>query len=696
MDERNEIDKLESKLSIRLPLEKEIASIGSQEPCYVINKRKQIIGLNLVGLGLKSIPKEVYNLKHLIQLNLGVNLLKEISNEIIEIAELNTIGLYDNKFEDFPDTLLEHPKLQKIYIQNNHISELSIKKLEEAKLELLLLRGNPINIPPEFIDDSNPQKILSYLKSLENNSRKISEVKIILVGDGSSGKTSLVKRIINNEFDIQESQTHGININPWIIRLAEFEQPIKINFWDFGGQEIMHATHQFFMSKRSIYFLILNAREEPNPEYWLKSIRSFGGKSPIFIIINKIDENPSFDLNRKFLSSKYPSIIGYFRTSCLNEEGIPELKNRVLNSLHEIPHITENWSSNWFKVKETLEKSESAFISLDDYQDLCTKHKITNANEQQVLIEFLNDLGVILHFKEMNLYDTHVLDPLWITTAVYKILNSETLAKNSGVLSFKDLEQILYKSSKKYSYPKSKFKYIMELMKKFELTYEVDDNNFLIPDLLPVQEPEIAINNSRKIVINIQYEFLPKSILPRLIVNMSEDIHDGLRWRTGVILKDSKLNSTAIVRADYDKNELKIIISGNRKREYLSIIIHFINRINSSFENLNCKEMLPLPDNPNIQVSVNHLYRLEELNQETYFPDGADKQYKVKELLGGLSEKKGTEEELLLLLSKIGNKLDDQETLLKKANDIVQLKPNFFGIGLDLNAVVDKFRKKTK
>ena len=54
----------------------------------------------------------------------------------------------------------------------------------------------------------------------------------------------------------------------------------------------MHATHQFFLTKRSLYLLVLDARltqEENRVEYWLKIIQSFGGESPVLIVGNKGD-----------------------------------------------------------------------------------------------------------------------------------------------------------------------------------------------------------------------------------------------------------------------------------------------------------------------------------------------------------------------------------------------------------------------
>lgn len=131
----------------------------------------------------------------------------------------------------------------------------------------------------------------------------------------------MVKKIFGEEVDGNEPQTQGINISKLPVNNGERE--IKANFWDFGGQEIMHVTHQFFLSKRSLYILVLDGRKDEKPEYWLKLIENFGGDSPVLVVINKIDENPAFELNRKFLQEKYPSIIdkGFYRLSCKSNEG---------------------------------------------------------------------------------------------------------------------------------------------------------------------------------------------------------------------------------------------------------------------------------------------------------------------------------------------------------------------------------------
>jgi internalin A len=218
----------------------------------------------------------------------------------------------------------------------------------------------------------------------------------------------------------------------------------------------MHATHQFFLSKRSLYILVLDGRRDEKTEYWLKHIESFGGDSPILVVLNKIDDNPSFEVNRKFLQEKYKGIKGFYRVSCAEGKGIKEFTGALNNALANVELIETTWPETWFTVKMHLENMTDNFISIDEYKELCTEEKITEKPDQDTLVDFLNDLGVVLHFKDFELLDTHVLEPKWITNAVYKIINSDKLAACNGVLKLNLLDEILKKEEEDdydYYYP---------------------------------------------------------------------------------------------------------------------------------------------------------------------------------------------------------------------------------------------------
>ena len=82
-----------------------------------------------------------------------------------------------------------------------------------------------------------------------------------------------------------------------------------------------------------------------------------------------------------------------------------------------------------------------------------------------------------------------------------------------------------------------------------------------------------------------------------------------------------------------------------------------------------------------------------------FVPEGADKRYDVQELLGRLPSKERLEEEILKTLLELkGQLITDRASFLREANRIVEVKPNFFGVGVNFNALADRFfaRKKER
>jgi len=239
---------------------------------------------------------------------------------------------------------------------------------------------------------------------------------------------------------------------------------IKLRLWDFGGQEIMHATHRFFLSKRSLYILVLDGRKDEKTEYWLNHIESFGGASPVMVVLNKIDENPGFDVNRKFLREKYRGIKGFYRVSCATGDGIKEFTHELKQAVDAVEIKSTPWGRAWFQVKQRLENMKEDFISYKEYRQLCGDANVPDNAGRETLVEFLNDLGVIVHFKDLELNDTHILQPRWVTEAVYKIINSPRLASGKGVLDPDHLPGILKKKRvDDFEYPPEKYRFITGL-----------------------------------------------------------------------------------------------------------------------------------------------------------------------------------------------------------------------------------------
>ncbi len=652
-------------------------------------------GLDCSDNQLIELPKEIARLTNLQYLYYSNNQLTEFPKEIAQLTNLKDLNCSNNQLTELPEEIAQLTSLQGLDCSDNQFTEISETIVFVKRLEYLYLRNNPLkNIPKEIYDERNCLTPLrDYLNSLKAETKELNEIKVLLVGDGGAGKTSLQRLLTKEKFNPQESQTHGINIKH--LKIIADGTPITYRLWDFGGQEIMHATHQFFLSRRSIYIVLLNAREEPNPEYWLNHIKSFGGNSPVIVVINKIDENPAYQVNEKHLKTKYPNIIDFFRVSCCENKGIAEVKNSLRNIVRTIDDLNVKWAVSWFQVKEHLENMTEHFISYDGFTDLCKHNGVYEPSTQTTLVEYLNDLGIILHFKDLALLDTHVLNPEWVTYAVYKIINARKLAENYGILTPLQIREILHtEQEERFTYPSSQLNYIIELMKKFELCFKLANGAILIPDLLAVQEPDFDFDTTDVLNIVVSYDFLPKSILPRLMVNLHNDIIDNFYWRTGFVIKDDTLKTSAVIRADYDAKEISIVINGEQKRDYLSIILFIIRKISQSFKGLNDKVNIPLENNA--KVSYEHLLLLESKGMNEYLPDGSDEVIDVQKTLGLVRSNNSTEEQILVLLEKLVADKDDEKDVLQKANEILFLKPNWCGVGLNVNAIVSMFLQRRK
>ncbi len=576
--------------------------------------------LHISNNRLIDLPSEIGLLRYLEDLDVHDNEITVIPAEIENLQELRSLDLSNNKILTLPPEIGKLKKITFLDIHNNSLKALPSEFRRFKHLRNFNLRGNLLQIPPEIQQRYwDPKSTLDYY--FESIKKPLREAKLLMVGQGAVGKTSLIQQLLHGIFDQNQNKTEGISISQWAIE--ERQQPIslsvenrvsiKLNIWDFGGQEIMHATHQFFLTKRSLYLLVLDSRltqEENRVEYWLKIIHSFSDESPVLIVGNKIDQHP-LDIDRTGLQKKYPNIVGILETSAATGAGIEELKQAITGQVNNLPHVRDLLPETWFTVKTKLEElgKQSNFITHDKYLELCAENEVSDETSQRTLIGFLHDLGVVLHFQDdPRLEALGILNPQWVTNGVYKILNSHALFQNKGVLTISMLDDILNLPE----YPRGKRLFIVDMMKKFELCYDIEaDKTFLVPDLLPKDEPAdlkfIGIP-----AFEYAYPVLPSSVITRFIVRMNQKIENHFVWRTGVVLKIGE--NKALVKADIEDRKITIAIDGIEytRRDALSAIRYQLDEIHGSIKGLEPQKRVPISEAPNADpLDYDYLLQLE-------------------------------------------------------------------------------------
>jgi internalin A len=449
-----------------------------------IGQLTNLQSLDLSYNQLSALPEGIGQLTNLRELKLGDQLfggnkLTTLPPEIGQLTNLQSLDLYNNQLSTLPEVIGQLTNLQSLDLSRNQITEIP-ESLEMLPLiKTLDLRRNRLPISPEILGPSNLDRppgaiedIFNYLRQLRSGEvRPLNEAKLLLVGQGSVGKTSLIKRLIDNQFNPAQPQTDGLNVRNWSVHVNS--KDVRLNVWDFGGQEIYHATHQFFLTKRSLYILVCNCRtseEENRLEHWLKLIESFGGESPVIIVGNKCDEQP-LDINRKALRDKYPNIKAILETSCQTADGIDQLHKAIRAEVGQMREVYNLLPLSWFEVKERLETLDRDFISYNEYIGICYQNAISEERNQEQLIDLLHDIGLVLNFREHPLLqNTNVLNPDWVTTGIYTLLSDPDLKTQAkGQLTLADMSRILPAER----YPAERHKYLVDLMKEFQLCFEL-------------------------------------------------------------------------------------------------------------------------------------------------------------------------------------------------------------------------------
>lgn len=677
---------LESLTNGLKPFEGNVDAVWRRNNAFALNAQGRLIALSISGkddLTLLEIGSEASELEYL-YLAGNKNLKKIIFKAPLpKLAHLNVS-------ECTLETPLHLPAgcevLKQVYFRQNNLSQvvfqgnypalqlidLSENRLERfelpmgaANLEYLYLQKNPsIAAPPAEIAKQGSEAVLNWYGA---NKKVFKEIKVLLVGEPKAGKTSVLKRVKYNTYNPNEGQTDGIIIEEFEFdHLSTFSQSknlhgIKAYWWDFGGQDIMKATHEFFLTQRSLYLLILEARSDTNADdqvrKWMKRIKTFGGDSHVIVVANKIELNRAFGIDLYVLQKEFPQIVGFIKVSCDKGEGFDQLRDALEENIPKAKLCSSEIDERWIKIKESIQKvtSQKYYVPEDFFHETCVNNSLTDPEEQKEAITFLNDLGILLHFDQFSMRAYFVLDPYWVTLGVYRIITSEKAALQKGRIQVDQLDEIVNKEKRKLEeyrppsertikYDSRELGYLADILTYFKLGYYsgLNKESILIPSLFdtatPAEEYERIFKSSDALRFNYKYEYLPESTLPQFMVDLNENV--GIHWRSGVLLHSMDRQAEALVTAGNDKIQITVIGSHKQKRQFLSVIRNSLDKINGK-HNVEVENCIPLPGYiEEFCADYQELIELETEGEEYYrerkIKDKAKQKFLISKLLDGI------------------------------------------------------------
>ncbi|MFX1239413.1 MAG: Rab family GTPase [Promethearchaeota archaeon] len=181
--------------------------------------------------------------------------------------------------------------------------------------------------------------------------------KVILIGDGAVGKTSLIKRFVHDTFNREYINTLGSEITKYTERIED--DSIKLIFWDIAGQSgFSNIRENFFKGSNAAIIVFSHEENERGEESfknvlkWLQEIYKHCQRIPIILFGNKVDlvnvgaleaneALPKSDKNINKLA-KDMCFLGYFKTSALTGEKVQEAFNKLINELYVLQKRIED------------------------------------------------------------------------------------------------------------------------------------------------------------------------------------------------------------------------------------------------------------------------------------------------------------------------------------------------------------------
>jgi len=590
---------------------------------------KKLQTLGMYGAGLREIPEWVRDIVHLKRLWLGLNELTTLPSSLRALSEIEALGLEDNLFTEIPEVVFRMKGLNHLDIGGGSwrgykglIKEIPADILRLPDLMTLDTYGQPIEIPPPEVVSEGVEAIRKYWRQQqEAGVDYLAEAKLIIVGEAGAGKTSLAKKIEDPAYVLksQEPSTEGIDVVRWSFPCAvrvrrggreELHQTeFKVSIWDFGGQEIYHATHQFFLTRRSLYLLVADdRREDTDFNYWLQVVELRSDRSPLLIVQNeKQDRQRALDLGT--LRARFPNLREALRVNLATDRGLDELETKIRQELERLPHIGTPLPKTWSQVRAALENDPRDYITLGEYLDICQENGFKRREDKLQLSGYLHDLGICLHFQDdAVLKNTVILKPKWGTDAVYSVLDDREVLDRQGRFGPADLARIW--ADEKYSAMRDE---LLRLMMRFQLCYQLPDREvYIAPQLLSPTRPEYEWKGRDELILSYEYAFMPKGILTRFIVAVNHLIADqGLVWKSGVLL--AREGSRAEVVEDYPLRRIRVRVTGADARGLLAIVDDQLERIHSSFPRLRYEKFLPCNCEACRRLEVPYAYPLGEL-----------------------------------------------------------------------------------
>ena len=468
---------------------------------------------------------------------------------------------------------------------------------------------------PEGASEWGNGKILAYWQELRESGAVVQpRVKLMLVGSGNVGKSTLMHRLRTGEYDDRIPFTDGVDVRDWVVKTDD-DGDVQIVAWDFGGQPIYMASHPLFFTADCIYLVIWNPRAlqlrlDKELAAYVTSVRCRAGRdAPIVFVSTHADAGVRQDITAA-LATVGESNARHFHVSSKTGDGVDDLQGYVRalavelggKKQHAIP-------TSFVKLEQELvalrpkapcgvlpftQASAASVADLPSVQEVASKCGIADMGTLELALEVLVERGRVLHYQTDELKDIVFADPQQLAELLATTITCEEgkcARIRRGVLEHGSSLDALWAN-----FPSKLRPSMLNLLYHCEVAYPMPDGTgSLVPAMLPDDAPSIKDawleQGARMASMEITVDELHPDFFPRFLVRTSRFAHSGSSWRHGVLLQRGE--ERAVVELDQLQGKVTIQCAGTFPMGLRGLIYQAIEHLLAQwFKTVACKEML--------------------------------------------------------------------------------------------------------
>jgi internalin A len=492
-------------------------------------------------------------------------------------------------------------QLKELDICFTKVSNLNPLK-ELTQLKILRVQKCPIEyIPREIYDQDNcANDLYSYWQDLKQSKVAVNQqLKIMLLGNGCVGKTTLIHWFLDNKFkDLGiEGRTHGIVIQPYLFK----DSDVLAHFWDFGGQEVYHATHRLFLGKRSLYILVRatetseDIKEERHPtQYWLDMIADIGGNERIRVLMvqnlfpEQTERNVLSNAERQTYERQGLNIANY-SVDAKRGIKIKTLKTAIEEEAEQLLQTyIEELPKSWVNIRKAVADKRLRKIQTltwTDFESICQEYSLITS--PSTILAYLHNSGELFYYH--NQFNNQIiLDQEWALKAVYALLKRDRIERFKGLFTLVDLVEFWQKDNPNLTNEEARI-FLNFMLANKTLFYTEGGHQergknpeFVVPQLLSMEKPKMYSTWQKikdKTRHRIQYAFLHRDIIERFIVATAHLSKNKDYWRNGLFIDYGDDQAVVEVVEENDIKYIHIECIGSTQTQLLKIIREELNKI---------------------------------------------------------------------------------------------------------------------